>query len=345
VAMFADTPLRAGARSAAAAAAVAAAIGLAVVLAGMFAWHRRAVGPWIGWMVSGVAFLVADMVLSLASTPSAARPELPVDPDLRVVAMGFGVLASASLAAGALVRAGDGHGAARRPRGLPVALTRAVPAATVLVAIVVLAWGHGVPGALIAGAAALLSLRVMRTLRAIERLLDERSHWALTDPLTGVRNRRTLEADARDFTARGARADERAALLLIDLDGFKAVNDTHGHAVGDQLLVDVAAAVIDTVRAGEPVYRIGGDEFAVLVSHDRPDAPRAVAERVRRAVAAATASRGLPEVTVSIGVAGLGDGGAAAALRAADAALYRAKAAGKDAVAGDGEPRTAGRGA
>lgn len=325
---FGDNPWDSAAEDVTATLHLSAGAGAAVALGGMFAWQRSSLGSWLGWMVGGAILLLLDVGLSIGSEPAVEHA------DVRLAAMACGLLASAFLGAAALTRAGGDGAGSRRVTGRYALIARGVPTVAVLAAIGGLAWNHGAPGGLVIAAALILGVRAFRSLRTIETLLDERSRWALTDPLTGVRNRRTFDADARDFMARAHRAGGAAALLIVDLDGFKAVNDTRGHAAGDEILVAVAAAIDATVRAGERVYRLGGDEFVVLVSHDRPEAPRVLAERLRNTVAAATARRGSPEVTASIGVSRLRPSvdGAERALRAADAALYRAKAAGRDRV-------------
>lgn len=152
------------------------------------------------------------------------------------------------------------------------------------------------------------------------------------DALTGVRGRRSLEQELARAASR-VRLGERAALLLIDLNGFKSVNDTLGHSEGDNILVRVAAALRHTVRPDDTVARLGGDEFAVLL----PDTSLDGAERVATKLAAAIARHGTTtsdgrtaSVTGAIGIAVLGPEspvGPEEALRLADADMYRVKAA------------------
>jgi diguanylate cyclase (GGDEF)-like protein len=146
------------------------------------------------------------------------------------------------------------------------------------------------------------------------------------DALTGLLNRRRLEEELRHQLARCARHGEHAALMIMDLDGFKAVNDTHGHAAGDVVLRDIAAALARRSRHSDTLARVGGDEFAaILVGVDEGQA-RTVAAGLAAAAAAGGAGHG---VTASVGVAALGqedtvDG----ALARADRAMYAAKRAG-----------------
>ena len=164
---------------------------------------------------------------------------------------------------------------------------------------------------------------------------------AATDPLTGLRHRRGLEAAFAE--ARGEDPGGRpSALLMVDVDHFKRVNDTYGHERGDQVLVELARRMTQTVRPGDVVLRLGGEEFVVLLPDAGADRARAAAERLRRGIAH-TPVAGLP-VTVSIGVATDGSDHADVAdlLSRADRALYEAKHRGRDRVvlAADDGPGT-----
>lgn len=151
---------------------------------------------------------------------------------------------------------------------------------------------------------------------------------AETDPLTGVHNR-------RGFTALAAAALEAgpAALLMVDIDGFKQVNDCHGHAFGDEVLVAVAAACLRTVRERDVVGRLGGEEFGILLPGAGLLPAVEVAERLRRAVRGLRFDGVEVAVTASIGVAAAPPGHRLDdLLAAADAELYRAKRGGRDRV-------------
>jgi diguanylate cyclase (GGDEF)-like protein len=170
----------------------------------------------------------------------------------------------------------------------------------------------------------LMSLNVV----VVTRLMDELRALARRDPLTGLLNRLGLRdvIDARLAT----QPDAAAALLLMDLDRFKAVNDEHGHEVGDRLLVRFAEVLTTSLRDGDVGVRLGGEEFAVLSPN--PD-PLTLAERIRSAFA--RPHPGLPPSSVSIGLierTPLEGVALRAAFKAADAALYRAKAEGRDRV-------------
>ncbi|MFN8077255.1 MAG: EAL domain-containing protein [Kineosporiaceae bacterium] len=158
---------------------------------------------------------------------------------------------------------------------------------------------------------------------------------AMTDPLTGLANRTMFSAGLDEaLTGHG---DAGAALMLVDLDRFKAVNDTLGHTAGDQLLVEVARRLRQAAPAEALVARLGGDEFAVLLPRRLdPRALRQAAEALRGALAAPHRLGDVEDVscTATIGAVDLGAGDArpADAYREADLALYAAKAAGRNAV-------------
>jgi diguanylate cyclase (GGDEF)-like protein len=171
---------------------------------------------------------------------------------------------------------------------------------------------------------------VVTTLRArADKLLQVLESQALTDALTGLANRRSFDTDLLRLGPRAQRKNLPFALLTLDLDHFKAINDTWGHAVGDQALQAVAAAMTGAARAEDVVARLGGDEFVMLLQADRDGALR-VAEAVRTAVAAITSLPGGPP-GLSIGIAVLpGDADTVDGLVAAsDRALYAAKTAGR----------------
>ena len=170
-----------------------------------------------------------------------------------------------------------------------------------------------------------------RLVIGIERARQAEYHRATHDPLTGLPNRQ-LFAD-RVRTALAQRSDDRLVLCFVDLDGFKQVNDLHGHATGDALLNAVAFTLQESVRAGDTVARLGGDEFAVLLSQARDaDEASMVAQRMVERVAALTVINGKPlQIGASIGLAlhPLDGRDCEQLLASADRAMYRAKAAGK----------------
>lgn len=165
------------------------------------------------------------------------------------------------------------------------------------------------------------------------RLQAELERLALYDQLTGLANRKVLEERLVEVLAASSRHGHPTALLFLDLDGFKAVNDGLGHAVGDAVLVEVAARLRRVVRAGDVIGRFGGDEFIVICEQADQVAAAAVGERIRSALEVPI--DGVPEelsVTASVGVAVRAAGGisADAMFTAADSAMYSAKDAGKN---------------
>ena len=162
---------------------------------------------------------------------------------------------------------------------------------------------------------------------------------AQTDPLTQILNRRALTERITAEMERALRYDSTMALLMIDLDHFKRVNDTYGHLVGDDVLRDVAQLLSDTIRGSDIVARYGGEEFLVLLPETDDAGAESFAERIRVAVEQhefnnATESPAL-RLTASVGVAVF----PAARIESvedlfarADAALYRAKADGRNRV-------------
>jgi diguanylate cyclase len=164
-------------------------------------------------------------------------------------------------------------------------------------------------------------------------LLEALGRLAAADPLTGLANRRAFNAELDRALARAARRAEPIALILLDVDHFKSVNDTWGHQIGDEVLRDVARTLSSTVRAEATVARHGGEEFAVLLPDCGTGDALLVAERLRGAVARVTV-RDTSPITISVGVAVLGPTirTAAQLLDAADRALYAAKRAGRNRV-------------
>jgi diguanylate cyclase (GGDEF)-like protein len=167
-----------------------------------------------------------------------------------------------------------------------------------------------------------LAAHAASCLHASERLQSLRDR-AASDPLTGLGHHATFHEALAASHRR-----PRTAVVVCDLDGFKRLNDTHGHAHGDRVLCGVADAMSDALRRGDRLFRIGGDEFAALVAVESDAQALDVATRLRDAVG--TAHLG---VTASVGVAVPRDGETDASLLArADRALYAAKAGGRDGV-------------
>ncbi|GAB4082629.1 GGDEF domain-containing protein [Modestobacter muralis] len=173
-------------------------------------------------------------------------------------------------------------------------------------------------------------------------LLEHLQQSALTDGLTGVANRRAFDDALEREVANAVRADSALAVVIIDLDHFKSLNDSFGHQAGDDVLRAVGAALRSCVRRGDVVARYGGEEFALVLPGASVDDAVEVADRVRAALREIDGPRA---VTASLGIASratAGDTGTAL-LTAADAALYSAKDGGRDQarLAGTDGPVTA----
>jgi diguanylate cyclase (GGDEF)-like protein len=177
--------------------------------------------------------------------------------------------------------------------------------------------------------------RADRARRALETQLYE---LANRDALTGLFNRHRFEEELAAFAARARRYGATGALLLLDLDDFKPINDNLGHGSGDAMLRAVAQTISGGVRDSDVVGRLGGDEFAVLLLEATPEQAQARAGDLRAAIARVRipAPTGAARTTASIGVAAIdatAGAGVSELLGRADGAMYRAKRAGGDAVA------------
>ncbi|MDP9418179.1 MAG: GGDEF domain-containing protein [Actinomycetota bacterium] len=164
--------------------------------------------------------------------------------------------------------------------------------------------------------------------RALASALDEAVDRSTTDPLTGLANHRKFQEDIAASIDLARRHGRALTLALVDLDGFKTVNDTLGHREGDRVLAAVAMVLRDG-RIGDVAYRIGGDEFAILLPETDLVGAQVALERVRARVESSVAG-----VTTSIGVAPLGVEApdVETLVRLADAALYAAKRGGRNRV-------------
>lgn len=178
---------------------------------------------------------------------------------------------------------------------------------------------------LLAGPAALAL--VMQKLR---QAADEVTRLASIDPLTGLFNRRYFDTRLEAELQRARRHGEPLTLLMVDIDNFKAINDEHGHVVGDRLLRCVSERLRRGVRIFDVCARYGGDEFAILMPSSNVDTAVLVAERIRTSVRG-HCTQSAASVTVSIGIAH-SDGRERDLLTIADRALLEAKAMGKNAV-------------
>jgi diguanylate cyclase (GGDEF)-like protein len=198
------------------------------------------------------------------------------------------------------------------------------------------------PGVGLAVAIALVGLSLAALLAALVLIwsrserMNELARQASQDPLTGLKNRRRFEEDLRAELARSHRYGVPGALLMLDLDHFKQVNDTLGHPAGDRVLAEIAGVLRGRARETDVLARLGGDEFAVVL----PRCELREAEEVAEEIAAAIRNRigperEVPPITASIGIASFGTGhrlSYESVLGRADAAMYAAKGSGRDRV-------------
>ncbi len=190
----------------------------------------------------------------------------------------------------------------------------------------------------------LLEERLQLSIREIELLrehLDLLEREAGLDALTGIANRKSFDIVLREAIALASREEQPLSLLMIDIDHFKAFNDTHGHQLGDNVLKLVARYMKECVKGRDTVARYGGEEFAVVLPHTRLDAAAKAADVIRRHVSMKKivnrrTGTTLGQITLSIGVAEYRPGEPASELvHRADEALYLAKSTGRDKVAGE----------
>lgn len=180
-----------------------------------------------------------------------------------------------------------------------------------------------------AGAGAVLT--ALTEITSLHRRMQDLEHRSFTDDLTGVANRGLFMRLLAQTLSGAARTKARTAVLFVDVDNFKAVNDTHGHAVGDAVLVEIARRLRGAIRPTDLVARVGGDEFVVIAADLDDEEACAVAQRVL-ALCSAPVSIGGPSVSVSVSVGvTVEDPGADpdGSVGRADTAMYAAKAAGR----------------
>lgn len=306
--------------------------------------------PFITWFMLEIAICMARLAVLLVARRRALVSR-PTPTDLNIVlslawsaGVGYGVVAGlasgdwvvatlACLSAGAMV-----GGICFRNFSAP----------RLSAAMIVLSMGPALPGALIAGeplmlivalqiplylaAMTMACFRLNRMLIATMRAEREKDHHARHDALTGLANRAELLHALNARLAMPDGSGEPLAVLYLDLDGFKAVNDTHGHAAGDRLLQAVAQRMQQVLQPQDLPARIGGDEFVVLTAAGTADEASALAQRLIDDISAGyELGLGKPaHVGVSVGIALASDDGGQAddLLAAADAALYLAKSAG-----------------
>lgn len=180
---------------------------------------------------------------------------------------------------------------------------------------------------------ALLVLLAIRQLRKLKRW----KRMASFDSLTGIANRRSIEHFLAAAIRHAQARQEPLAVLAVDIDRFKAINDSHGHAAGDHVLMRITHACSEALRDGDMLGRIGGEEFLAVLPGSTMEQALEIAERLRARVEALAGTDAIPAtpVTISLGVACMlpQDTGIEAIQRRADQALYRAKSAGRNRVA------------
>jgi diguanylate cyclase (GGDEF)-like protein len=167
--------------------------------------------------------------------------------------------------------------------------------------------------------------------------MEKAEALSVTDDLTRLYNSRFMNLSLRRETKRAARTGTALSLLFVDLDGFKAVNDTYGHLSGSRALVEAAAVIRGCARETDIVARFGGDEFAVILPDTGSDGAILVAERIRDRIAAhgfLTSDQLNVRLTASVGIATLPDVAASAdeLVQAADRAMYKVKVSGKNGI-------------
>jgi len=179
-----------------------------------------------------------------------------------------------------------------------------------------------------------LEATVAQRTAALTQANAELLKLATHDALTGVFNRRRFDEKLAENSLLFQRTGRPFALLFIDADHFKHINDTHGHAIGDEVLRQLARLIQDNTRATDFLARYGGEEFAVLLPEvEVPESPEVVAEKIRAAIADATfASVGHVTVSIGIGLASPLDTTATALIKRADQQLYQAKRTGRNRV-------------
>lgn len=294
--------------------------------------------PWLGWwplILVTVQVAVYRLVRPLIAV--SARPEYPIAAMVVLAQVLVAIAVALTGASESVLLLVFLLGVVGMPARFGT--TRVVVAGVVLTEILLFAATAGVeparfaerPSPVIVAAAAAFGLAAFAT--ALMRAESQKRSESVVDALTGVPNRRSMEASARSLIADARLTGAPLALLLCDIDRFKSINDEYGHQRGDAALVETADTIRRALRPTEQVYRVGGEEFLVLIPGCDGEQAAPVAERVRAAVENARPS-GLP-ITASVGVSAAAgrDLDFDELFRAADAALYEAKRGGRNRVA------------
>lgn len=182
----------------------------------------------------------------------------------------------------------------------------------------------------------MVRLQIATDITDLKAAQERLQHLATHDPLTGLSNRQLFEDRLGHAVHMARRTATKLAVLFIDLDGFKAVNDNHGHAAGDDLLREVARRLTATVREVDTVARLAGDEFAIILEKTSgPESARKVAERALQNLCGSCIVNGIElTITASIGIACFPEDAETpqALVHLADEAMYQSKGGGKNAV-------------
>jgi diguanylate cyclase (GGDEF)-like protein len=293
--------------------------------------------PWLGWWPVVVFALVPAPLVALDRLLSrVSRPERLVAASLALhttlIVVGVGI-------------SGGVHSPLLAWVAIPVVTAAArfrvavfLSGGLLATAAVVLASGLASWSTLVHDPAPLIGVIVLLGALVVAQrpLLDAETRWrreAVLDPLTGLLNRQGLARRFRELAEQARLTDQPVSLVAVDLDGFKRINDAHGHAQGDTVLKDVARALRTTLRSFELLYRIGGEELLLILPGTELSVGCEIAQRARRAIEDSQPG-GLP-VTASFFVSSAcGDAIEFAPMfAAADRALYAAKAGGRNLVA------------
>lgn len=306
-------------------------------------------GPWVGWWTIA-PLLVAAAVFRVADTriEGTARPEYWMFAawagSEAIIAVSLALTGSSAVLMLAMLSIPIVTLSARfSSRGILIGVT------TALGLMIAVALGTNAdaiaqnPPLLIAPLAVVVSVAMLST--ALMHSDVEHRSKAVIDQLTGLLNRSALETRANELEQQSKITGEPVAVIVADLDGFKRVNDSHGHASGDAVLKEVAYLVRKRLHAFDLAYRLGGDELLVLVPGAGVDVAETVADGLHATVCAGPLAGGV-RVTMSCGVSASRRGEAFdfdAVFRSADAALYEAKRCGGDRVRSDAPPATVAR--
>jgi diguanylate cyclase (GGDEF)-like protein len=301
-----------------------------------------AMGPWLGYSIAIVAIVAAVAGAALFAiaerrTPSTSRPEFWVFASWLV---SLGIIATVAAAAGGV------NGPAMAWFVVPVSTLSArfplrvvvIGVVTALVVMTGVAFGTDASAtmkhpSLLIGPGVLVAAVSMLSLAGMRSDVQHRA-GAFVDPLTGCLNRAALENRIQELTEQSAINRQPVGLIVGDIDHFKLINDTYGHPAGDAVLVDVAYALRKQMRAYDSVYRIGGEEFLVVLPGSDLAKVADVANLLRRAIEETPKGAGLV-TTMSFGVSASTEGGLfdyRAVYSEADEALYEAKRAGRNRV-------------